>query len=217
MDSPKPWYLNNTVMLSVVLGGFALGGISWVSKSPELRSSLAAWILPAPDAVADPHAGHDHGDDHGSTDSLEMSQNGLKNIGYLPFTVETRDFEKKLTLPATVVDRPGHTQIQIPAPMTGIVTRIYPIQGAAVKPGSPLFELRLTHEELVTAQREFLQTLGSIDVVQSELKRMQTFDEGVLAGKKIIDKQFEKQKLEATLQAQRQALLCVLSLLHRER
>ncbi len=208
MDSAKPWYLNNTLMLVIVLGGFALGGATWLSNAPEQRAALAAWIQPAKEP--DPHAGHDHGHeghDHGSTDSLEMSQNGLKNIGYRPFTVETGDFEKKLTLPATVVDRPGHTQIQIPAPMTGIVTRIYPIQGAAVKPGSPLFELRLTHEELVAAQRDFLRSAENIDVVNREIKRLESIGEGTLAGKRILEQQYEKQKLEASFHAERQSLL----------
>ncbi len=205
METSTPWYLNFKLLFSVIIVGSLVGGFAWVSKSDEARTAIAKWIQP--DKGEDEHAGHEGHDHGGSMDSLELSENGRKNIGYRPITVELDDFQKKLTLPATVVDRPGHTQIQIPAPMTGIVTKIYTIEGAAVKPGSPLFELRLTHEELVAAQREFLQTLGSIDVVKSELKRLESYEDGVVAGKKIIEKQFEKQKLEAALQAERQGLL----------
>lgn len=209
METSTPWYLNFKLLFSVLIVATLVGGFAWISKSETARTALADWIHPG--KSADQHDGHEHEhDDHahgGNMDSLELSENGRKNIGYRQITVEVADFQKKLTLPATVVDRPGHTQIQIPAPMTGIVTKIYPIEGAAVKPGSPLFELRLTHEELVAAQREFLQTLGNLDVVQSELKRLESYDDGVVAGKKILEKQFEKQKLEAALQAERQALL----------
>lgn len=217
MDTPRPWYLNFKLLLSFIIAGSLIGGFAWVSKSEETRTAIAKWIQPG--KAEDAHAGHDHGHeghDHGSheghdhgggTDSLELSENGRKNIGYRPITVEVEDFQKKLTLPATVVDRPGHTQIQIPAPMTGIVMKIYPIEGAAVNPGSPLFELRLTHEELVAAQRDFLRSAENIDVVKREIKRLEGVGEGTLAGKRILEQQYELQKLEASFRAERQSLI----------
>ncbi len=160
-------------MLTIVLGGFALSFLGWLQRTPEWRAALAKWIEPASEAAADPHAGHDHGHEghnHGDEahlESIEISDNGLKNIGYQEFVIKTDTFEKKLTLPATVVERPGSSQIQIPAPLTGIVTKIYQIQGAGIEPGSPLFEMRLTHEELVAAQRDFLRSAENIDVINA--------------------------------------------------
>ena len=57
----------------------------------------------------------------------------------------------------------GHWEVT--APMTGVVTRIYPIQGEAVRPGQPLFEVRLTHEDLLQLQAEFLRTVEELDVI----------------------------------------------------
>jgi cobalt-zinc-cadmium efflux system membrane fusion protein len=209
MAQEKFW-LNNKVMLAVVLGGFALAFFALLNRSPEWRTAIAKWIQPAAEAPpVDPHAGHDHGA-HGDgphLESIDISETGLKNIGYKEIIIATDKFEKKLTLPATVIERPGYSQIQIPAPMTGIVTKIYQIEGAAIKPGSPLFDMRLTHEELVAAQRDYLRSAENIDVINREIKRLESVGEGTLAGKRILEQQYEKQKLEATFVAERQALL----------
>lgn len=209
MAQVKFWQ-NNKFMLAVVLSGFAISFVAWLNRSPEWRTAIAKWIQPAAEAPpADPHAGHDHGA-HGDgphLESIEISENGLKNIGYKEVVIKADKFEKKLTLPATVIERPGYSQIQIPAPMTGIVTKIYQIEGTAIKPGNPLFDLRLTHEELVTAQQNYLRSAENIDVINREIKRLESVGEGTLAGKRILEQQYEKQKLEATFVAERQALL----------
>ena len=57
--------------------------------------------------------------------------------------------------------------------MTGVVTRIYPIQGEAVEPGQPLFEVRLTHEDLLQVQTEFLRTVEELDVIGREVARLE--------------------------------------------
>jgi membrane fusion protein, heavy metal efflux system len=43
--------------------------------------------------------------------------------------------------------------------------------------------------------------------VQTELDRLQSIREGVIAGKRVLDQKYERQKLEARMRAQRQALL----------
>ena len=48
--------------------------------------------------------------------------------------------------------------------MTGVIRHVHAVSGEAVKPGVLLFEIRLTHEDLVSAQTDFLQTLGELDV-----------------------------------------------------
>jgi membrane fusion protein, heavy metal efflux system len=212
MAEDKLWN-NNKLMLAIVLSGFAVALLVWFQQSPEWRAALAQWISPVSNVPAvDPHAGHPHDHDHehedeGHLESIEISDNGLKNMGYEEYVIKTDIFEKKLVLPATVVERPGYSKVQIPAPLTGIVTKIYEIQGAAVQPGSPLFEMRLTHEELVAAQRDFLRSAENIDVINREIKRLETVGEGVVAGKRILDLQYEKQKLEANFRAEHQALL----------
>ncbi|MCA9236305.1 MAG: efflux RND transporter periplasmic adaptor subunit [Planctomycetales bacterium] len=159
------------------------------------------------------HADHDAEDDHAhehdahAAASIKLSQRGLKNIGFEPLTVEPGAYDRQLTLPAIVVERPGRSQVHITAPLTGVVTRIGKVTGEAVAPGETLFELQLTHEELVAAQREFLETSSTLEVVQRELARLQSLGEGVVSGRRILEQQYEQQKLEVALSAAQQAML----------
>ena len=168
----------------------------------------------------EPGDAHEDADDHGQeeihkhidaghsdTESIELSKNGLKNIGYEPFVVEPSRFDKLLTLPAIVVERPGRSQLHITAPLTGVVTEIYAVEGEAISPDQPLFEMRLTHEELVAAQRDYLRTAENLAVVNREIERLQSLDAGVIAGRRVLEQEYEKQKLEASLRAESQAML----------
>lgn len=152
------------------------------------------------------HDEHDH-HDHGSENSVTLSPTALKNIRYKPLTIALGDYVRTVSMPGIIIERPGKTQIRVSAPLTGVVTRSYVHEGEAIPQDSPLFDLRLTHEDMVTAQSEFLATADSLDVVAMEIKRLEAITEGVIAGKRILDQKYERQKLEARLQAQRQALL----------
>ncbi len=122
--------------------------------------------------------------------------------------VELKPFERTITVPGIVVERPGWSTIEITAPMTGIVTRIYPIQGEAIEPEQSLFEVRLTHEDLLQSQTEFLRTVEELDVIGREVARLEKVSaDGVIAGKSLLERKYEQQKQEAALRAQRQALL----------
>ena len=158
----------------------------------------------------DDHSGHDHAG-HDDSTSLELSAQALRNIGLSSENVrpiKLESFNRTLSVPAMVVERPGRTKIKVVAPMTGIITDVYAIKGEAVLPATLLFKLRLTHEELVQAQTVFLKTLGELDVEKREIERLQEITErGVVAGKVLLERQYAKEKLEAVLSAHREALL----------
>ncbi|HAW28968.1 MAG TPA: secretion protein HlyD [Planctomycetaceae bacterium] len=151
------------------------------------------------------HAGHDE------TSSLELSPQARKNVGLTAdkiVPVQLKDFTRTITIPAMVVERPGKTRIKVVAPMTGIVTNVNVTGGEAVQPGRPLFKIRLTHEDLVQAQTAYLKTLGELDVELKEIERIQVItNKGVIAGKVLLEREYAKEKLEAILKAQREALL----------
>lgn len=197
-------WLGSALLLAILVAAVTtrvwLPWVRTIASQPTGESS-------APAHEADDHAGHDHGHvGHAEETSIELSQSGLQNIGFRPVTIEPTTFTRMLTLPAMVVERPGRSQIHVTSPLTGVITRIYPIEGAAVGTGSPLFQIRLTHEELVASQRDLIRTSESLDVVTREIARLESLSEGIIAGKRILEQQYEKQKLEASLQAERQAL-----------
>ncbi|MCH9791630.1 MAG: efflux RND transporter periplasmic adaptor subunit, partial [Planctomycetes bacterium] len=80
--------------------------------------------------------------------------------------------------------------------------------GEAVHPGRELFKIRLTHEDLVQAQAAYLKTRGELDVENKEIARIQEItSRGVIAGKVLLEREYAKEKLEAILKSQREALL----------
>lgn len=201
--SPKSNSISNLGLIVVGLAVIA-GVVAYATRDQWLPLATAATAAMEPNA--DEHAGHDHGS-HDSSTSIELSARGLKNIGFEPFEVTPGTYQRKLKLPAIVVERPGRSQIHITAPLTGIVTAIHAVNGDAVDSGDVLFDIRLTHEELVSAQREFLESIAKLRVVRREIARLEGLPEGVIAGKQIIQQEYEKEKLEAALRSAEQAML----------
>lgn len=165
--------------------------------------------------VVDPHGVHDHaGHDHGAHAdimSLDLSRQAMRNLGLneqtlQPIRLET--FRRAITIPAKIVDRPGQTHLQVSAPLTGVVTRVAAIEGESLLPGDLIFEMRLTHEDLVKSQTDYLKTLGELDVETKEVERLNDVtSSGAVARRVLLERQYEKDKLEAVLSAQREALL----------
>jgi biotin carboxyl carrier protein len=150
--------------------------------------------------------GNDH--QHDETAAVNLSQTAQGNVGLQLAKVELRSFEKTISTPAMVVERPGRSLTQVAAPLTGMVTRVRPLQGETVTPGQPIFDLRLTHEEVVEGQTQYLRTAEELDVVQREISRLERVTaDGAIAGKTLLERQYEKQKLDGVFRAQRQGLL----------
>ncbi|MFZ5831892.1 MAG: efflux RND transporter periplasmic adaptor subunit [Planctomycetota bacterium] len=151
-------------------------------------------------------AAHQH--EAAATTEIRLSDTAQRNVGLTLAAVETRAFERTVSIPAVVTDRPGRSQIVVSAPMTGVVTRIYPIRGESVRPEDPLFDLRLTHEDLVQKQSELLRAVEELEVIRREVARLEEVTaSGAVAGKTLLDRKYEEQKLEAAVRAEKQALL----------
>jgi len=157
-------------------------------------------------------AGHDHHEHapHAAESSLKLSDQALRNLGLSAETIQPvrlETFRRSITVPAVVVERPGRTRVQVATPMTGVVVHVHAVQGEAVEPGSLLFQIRLTHEDLVNAQIEFVKTLGELDVEEREIARLQGVTQsGAVAGKLLLDREYARDKLTALLDVQRESL-----------
>ena len=154
---------------------------------------------------------HDHSNHtEAASDFLEISEAAKKNLGLTDAflkPIELQSFQQKITVPAIVVDRPGRTRLPISATMTGIVTHIHAVSGEAVEPGDLILEMRLTHEDLVTAQKEFLQSLGDRDIELKEIARIEgAANSGAISSKTLLDRQYNRDKLDSRLRSQRESL-----------
>jgi multidrug efflux pump subunit AcrA (membrane-fusion protein) len=196
--------------IPVVLGATCLVGVALTliidrHRSVPLEPTKAADTL----AGADDHHGHDH-DDHGHIEenSIELSEQARRSIGLEEGDVRLSTFQRTITVPGMVVERRGRSRFTVISPMTGFLTKIHVAEGEAVASGQPLFEIRITHEELVGAQADLLRTTAELDVVQREIERLEGIgSEGLIPTKVILERKYELHRLEAVQLAQRQAIL----------
>lgn len=203
-----------TIVWSVVLVVAGVAAFLTQKQWMPHASKLVQAIQNKQEPHDDGH-GHDHGDDAhdhddepaGPADTLKLTQAAWKNLGLEVGTVKASDFVKEISFNAVVVDRPGQSKSLITAPLTGIVKAVYPLEREIVQPGTPLFKLRLTHEDVVKAQSDFLKGLKNLDVIQQELDRLTQIGTSVIAGKRIVAQRYERDKAQAAIEAMRQSLL----------
>lgn len=154
-----PMFSPTLIKWSVVVGVIAMGAITAVvfrdQRLPHVNQLFASATNSAGEAEElaghDDHAGHE-GHDEGN--SLELSPQARKNIGLTTAAIKLQPFVRSLSVPAIVIGRPGRAHIEVTATLGGRVTRVYPIEGEAVVPGQPLFDLHLTHSEEAGESRE---------------------------------------------------------------
>lgn len=197
-------WLVGLAVLGAATAGLATTRNHWLPLVQSAMDTSAVGEESHDDQEGDEH--HDHAG-HDEAASLELDDKSGRNIGLTTAVVRPLNFTQTVSVPAMVVERPGRSQVEITAPLTGTVIRVYPLPGQAIEPGERLFDLRLTHEDLVTAQRDFLQSAEELDVVEREIARLESLGEGVIAGRRVLEQKYEQQKLQAALHAQRQGLL----------
>lgn len=206
----------------ILAAALVVGGVAWTTYGlwhpgaerglAALHALLTAKVPSSTEPVETPHAEHEHsGHDHAGHDessSLELSGQAQRNIGLRIGEVRPGTFVRSITIPGIIVERRGATRSRVVAPLTGIITRVYVIEGEALRPGQPLFDVRMTHEDLLQAQVEFLKLTEELDVVNREVERLRPFvEKGSIPQKTLLDRLYEQQKLEAGLRAQRESLL----------
>jgi len=200
-----PAFVCLTIVAAIIFRGVWWEPLSgWVSGTVQSSQSVAEENHQSQD---DSHA---DGHPHDAANSLELSDQARLNIGLTTEflkPIQLQDYQRSISVPAVIVERPGRSRIEVSTPLTGIVTHVHSVEGEAVLPGTLLFEIRLTHEDLVKTQTEFVQTLGELDVEKRELNRLEGIaNSGAVAGKVVLEREYAIDKLTALLNAQRESL-----------
>jgi cobalt-zinc-cadmium efflux system membrane fusion protein len=200
----------------IVIGSLLAVGVAAVifqaSWLPAAQQFLARW-QPVGEKRAAGETGHDDAGHaaHGNPNSIELSPQARKNIGLTDNMIQPiklQPFTRSITIPGMVVERPGRSVMEVTAPFTGHIDRIFSSEGESLKIGQKLFNLRLTHEELVQTQATLLQTAVDLEVIDKELARLEKLSaDGSIAGKRLLELKYERGKKESLLEATRQALL----------
>jgi multidrug efflux pump subunit AcrA (membrane-fusion protein) len=149
---------------------------------------------------------HDHGDESGRA-SIVLSDQARRNLGLKTATVELQDFWSSISVPATVVEQPGHSHRKVAAPFTGMVKQLFIHPNQLVHPGDPIAELELSGDALATTQAELLQVVREMEVNQQEIKRVEALvKEGSLPEKNVLQLQYERRRLETQRESKIQQL-----------
>ncbi len=216
-----------TTVSIVVLVGVAVAAAStydrWLPPVREYVSSFRSVADSDDDHGSDEahdhgsDEAHDHGSDeapdhgsdntHADDESLYLSLEARQNIGLTTAVVSKSGYTRTVGVPAIVAERPGHSQIEITAPMTGLVNKIFIQEGLSKQPDDKLFQLRLTHEDVVASQRDYLKFLQERDVIQREINRLEKIGSDVIPERRVIEQQYLHDKVEASIKALQQSLI----------
>jgi len=84
---------------------------------------------------------------------------------------------------------------------------VHVVEGEAVQPGTLLFRIHLTHEDLVKVQTTFVKTLGELDVEQKEITRLTPVTRsGAVPERILLNHQYRRDRLLTLLDAQKESL-----------
>lgn len=194
-----------------LLGVGAGAGAAAMVAVPRWRDAALASVAAASsgqhaETASDPHAGHQHASAGAGDERIVLTEQARWSAGIELGRAERKTYERSVTFPGIVRTRPGRSIVKVPAPLTGIITRVLRERGEAVTPGQPLFEIALTHEELIKDQAEFLAALHKANVLEQEIARLKAVSEGVIPRKELLQREYEYKQLQAELETDRQVL-----------
>ncbi|MGB0597326.1 MAG: efflux RND transporter periplasmic adaptor subunit [Rubripirellula sp.] len=157
---------------------------------------------------------HQHGHEaadghvHWPSGAVQLTAQARATMGLETQVVAARPYMEYVEIPAVITEWPGRTHVAVTSPLTGVLQSIEVSRGELIESGAPLFSLRLTHQDLVNTQETFLAKLGALDVEEREIERLSTIaNSGAIAGKTLITRKYERDKLLASVRAARQAML----------
>ena len=179
------------------------GGIHYVAQY-IFMGSLAERLLPMDHALEEPEvvAAAE------PAREISFSPVASKNIGIDDSTIakiEVIDYYKSLILPAVVTERPGHSTIDIPSPVSGVVTKIYHEAGVVVLPGEALFDIFLNHPDIVKIQNDYIALLKTKEINDAEIDRLSDVGNDILPQKK-RELTYERERLQVEISSQKRAL-----------
>ncbi len=175
----------------------ALLGVGWTT-----RGTWKAWLIPSKDASGLPK--EDGGD---GLERVKLSAQAQKNLRLVVKEVVLTTHWRKITLPGAVVDRPGHSDRGIPAPIAGVVTQVFAVPGKSLGAGDKLFQLKLASESFQASQRELFTSTRELGIAVKERKRLESIPAGAVPATKLLELDYQQERLKVLIEAYKQDLL----------
>ncbi len=174
-----------TLLLCAVL--LAVGGIAGFLLRPVILPEVAQT-----DEGQDPESG---GAGHGSSAIVVINEKTLDNMNLKYGKFEVRDYFQTIRIPAQVVERIPQSRRSVSAPIAGRVTKVFVAKGQAVRPGEKLFDVRITDQSIADSQVGLLEVFANLEISRAKKQRLENLGTGVVAGKQLMEADFEIKKL----------------------
>ena len=139
---------------------------------------------------------------------LEISEQARKNMSLVSKPARPQSYWRTVVIPGEVNDRPGLSDRGVTSPAVGVITAIHAFPGDTMRPGEPLFSLRLFSEYLQSTQTQLFKSRQETEIVQAEIDRLSgAVSSGAVSKRKIIELHSEISRQNTLIQATRQELL----------
>jgi biotin carboxyl carrier protein len=160
------------------------------------REIWLEWLLPTqPGAAAEAH--------HGAPERVRLSPQARANLKLVARPIQLGAFTRTLTIPGVVVDRPGKSDRVVTTPIAGIVTSVAAVPGDTIRPGDPLFTIKIISESLQTSQTELFKASRELQITAEQKTRLEKAGAGVVAEVRIAELDYQMRRLVASAQALR--------------
>jgi len=137
---------------------------------------------------------------------VKLSEQAQKNLRLIVKETPPTTYWRKIYLPGTVVDRPGHSDRGIPAPIAGIVTQVSAVPGRSIRVGDELFRIRIASDSFQTSQMELFKSTRELEITLKERKRLEAVQAGIIQPTKLLELEYQHDRLKVLIQAYRQDL-----------
>jgi cobalt-zinc-cadmium efflux system membrane fusion protein len=137
---------------------------------------------------------------------VKLSEQAQKNLRLIVKETLPTTYWKKIYLPGTVVDKPGHSDRGIPAPIAGVITSVSAVPGKSIRAGDELFRLRLVSESFQASQMELFKSTRELEIVQKERKRLASIPAGAVPNTKFLELDYQEDRLKVLIRAHQQDL-----------
>ncbi|MEX2288122.1 MAG: efflux RND transporter periplasmic adaptor subunit [Planctomycetaceae bacterium] len=139
---------------------------------------------------------------------LELSEQARRNLSLVSKPLKPETYWRSIQVPGVIEERPGISDRGVVAPAVSVVARIHISPGDTLKPGDPLFTLRLSSEYLQNTQAELFKNAQDIQITKEQLARLEgAATAGAVPGSRIIELENQLKRLTAAADAYRQDLM----------
>lgn len=194
----KSQRLQNSILVGLAV--LVIGALIWIFVGRDLASQLfsARDLLDETGETTNEDDHHDH---------VDISVAAAKSLGITLEPLTRSTYTRMLHIPASVIEKPGQSNLSVTSPIQGIITEIHRFPGQALEPDDLLFTLRVTDEALEAAQLSLLEILTRVAVTEREIERLDPLTEsGVVVGRRKLEMEYQLKQLESERAARLQEL-----------